>query len=408
MRDSAALLPFSSRAKDGQSCTHMAGSAYERLFNPTEEHLLLRQTVAEFARRSVEPQAAEHDERGVLNVPLFRKLGELGLLGITVPEDDGGAGMDALAAVIVHHELSKADPGFCLAYLAHSMLFVNNFYNCSNAEQRGRYLPKVLTGEWVAGMGMTEPGAGTDVLGMTTTAVHDGDHYVLNGTKTYITNGCEGFCFLVYAKLDERVTAFVVDRDCPGFSTSNHIDKLGMRGSTMSELIFEECRIPKANLLGAEGDGLTHMMRNLELERLTLAAMSIGIADRCVEIMVEHAAQRQAFGRPIAAFGQIQRYVADGFAMTEAAKCLVYNVARDIGPEIRNRVGSDAAKLFAAPVGKTVADYAMQVMGGAGYCREYPVERLWRDAKLLEIGGGTLEAHQKNLAKDLTQAHARR
>jgi isovaleryl-CoA dehydrogenase len=385
----------------------MAGSAYERLFNPTEEHRLLRQTVAEFARRKVEPQAAEHDERGVLNVPLFRELGELGLLGLTVPEDDGGAGMDALAAVIVHHELSKHDPGFCLAYLAHAMLFVNNFYHCSNPEQRGRYLPKVLSGEWVAGMGMTEPGAGTDVLGMSSTAVRDGDGYVLNGTKTYITNGCEGFCFLVYAKLEDRITAFVVDRDCPGFSTSNHIDKLGMRGSTMSELVFEECRIPKSNLLGAEGDGLTHMMRNLEIERLTLAAMSIGIADRCVEIMVDYASERKAFGRPIAAFGQIQRYVADGFAMTEAAKCLVYNVARDIGPEIRNRVGSDAAKLFAAPVGKTVADYAMQVMGGAGYCREYPVERLWRDAKLLEIGGGTLEAHQKNLAKDLTQARSR-
>ena len=387
----------------GSLAPTMAGSAYERLFNPTEEHRLLRQTVAEFARRKVEPQAAEYDDKGVLNVGLFRELGELGLLGITIPEDDGGAGMDALAAVIVHHELSKYDPGFCLAYLAHSMLFVNNFYHCSNPEQRARYLDKVVSGEWVAGMGMTEPGAGTDVLGMSTTARLDGDEYVLNGTKTYITNGCEGFCFLVYAKVDERITAFVVDRDCPGFSTSNHIDKLGMRGSTMSELIFEDCRIPRANLLGREGDGLTHMMRNLEIERLTLAAMSIGIADRCIEIMVDYAAQRKAFGRPIAAFGQIQRYIGESYAMAEAGKCLVYNVARDIGPEIRNRVGSDAAKLYAAPMAKTVADHAMQVMGGAGYCREYPVERLWRDAKLLEIGGGTLEAHQKNIAKDLTR-----
>jgi isovaleryl-CoA dehydrogenase len=154
-------------------------------------------------------------------------------------------------------------------------------------------------------------------------------------------------------------------------------------------------------LLGREGDGLTHMMRNLELERLTLAAMSVGIADRCVEIMARYGEERKAFGKPISHFGQVQRYIADSYAMTEAAKCLVYNVARDIGPEIRNRIGSDAAKLFCAPVGKQVADNAMQVMGGAGYCREYPVERLWRDAKLLEIGGGTLEAHQKNLAKDL-------
>ncbi len=378
------------------------------LFNPTEEHLMLRQMVAEFARREVEPQAAEHDEKGELNVALFRKLGDQGLLGITVPEADGGAGMDALAAVIVHHELSKYDPGFCLAYLAHSMLFVNNFYHSANPDQRARYLPKTISGEWVAGMGMTEPGAGTDVLGMSTTAVREGDTFVLNGTKTYITNGCEGHCFLVYAKLGGKITSFVVDRDCPGFSTSNHIDKLGMRGSTMSELVFEDCRIPAANLLGEEGAGITHMMRNLEIERLTLAAMSVGIAERCVELMVEYAHERKAFGESINRFGQIQRYIGEGFAATEAAKALVYNVARDVTPDNRARIGSDAAKLFAAPVGKMVADYAMQVMGGAGYCREFPVERLWRDAKLLEIGGGTIEAHQKNITKDLTRLMAQR
>ncbi len=373
------------------------------LFLPTSEHVLLRDMVAEFARREVDPQAAEHDRKGELNVPLFRKLGELGLLGITVPEADGGAGMDTVAAVIAHHELAKYDPGFTLAYLAHSMLFVNNFYHCSNAEQRKRFLPKVMSGEWIAGMGMTEPGAGTDVLGMSTTAVREGEHYILRGSKTYITNACEAFCFLVYAKVNGRVTAFVIDRECPGFSTTAHIDKLGMRGSTMAELVFDDARVPASYLLGREGDGITHMMRNLEIERLTLAAISVGIAERCVEIMVRFANERRAFGRPIADFGQIQRYLADGFAMTEAAKALVYNVARDIGPDVRNRVGSDAAKLFAGPVGKTVADYAMQVMGGAGYCKEYPVERLWRDAKLIEIGGGTLEAHQKNLAKDLSR-----
>lgn len=380
-----------------------AETSSDDLFNPTEEHRMLRQTVADFAKREVEPQAAEHDEKGELNVALFRKLGELGLLGITVPDEDGGAGMDTTAAVIVHEELSKYDPGFCLAYLAHSMLFVNNFYHCANEEQRQRYLPKTISGEWVAGMGMTEPGAGTDVLAMSTTAVKDGDEWVLDGTKTFITNGCEGHCFLVYAKVDGAITAFVVDRDCPGFSTSNHIDKLGMRASTMSELIFEGCRIPAANLVGEIGGGIQHMMRNLEIERLTLAAMSCGIAGRCVEIMVRYAQERRAFDQPINRFGQIQRYIGDGYAMTEAARCLTYNVARDVGPERRARVGSDAAKLFAAPVGKTLADWAMQVMGGSGYCREYPVERLWRDAKLLEIGGGTLEAHQKNLTKDLTK-----
>jgi isovaleryl-CoA dehydrogenase len=373
------------------------------LFDPTPEHALLRRTVAEFTRAEVEPQAAEHDAKGELNVPLFRRLAELGVLGITAPEADGGAGLDAVAAVVVHHELAKSDPGFALAYLAHAILFVNNFANCATAEQKRRYLPKAIAGEWIGGMGMTEPGGGTDVLGMTTTAVRDGDDWVLNGTKTYITNACEGFCFLVYAKVDGRVTAFVVDRDCPGFSTSQHIDKLGMRGSTMGELIFADCRVPGRNLLGEVGRGTVHMMRNLEMERITLAAMSVGIAERCVEIMVAYAAERRSFGKPIAEHGQIQRYVADGYAAMEAAKALVYNVARDVRPDSRARIGSDAAKLFAAPVGKMCADYAIQVMGGAGYCREFPVERLWRDAKLLEIGGGTLEAHQKNLTKDLVR-----
>jgi isovaleryl-CoA dehydrogenase len=283
------------------------------------------------------------------------------------------------------------------------MLFVNNFYYCSNAEQRGRYLEKVISGEWVGGMGMTEPGYGTDVLGMTTTAVRRGSHYVLDGTKTYITNGPDGHCFLVYAKTEGKVSSFLVDRDCPGFRTSQPIHKMGMRASTMSELILEGCEVPVENLLGREGTGLTHMMRNLEIERLALAAMSLGIADRCLELMVRHAEGRIAFGQPINRFGQIQRYIGESYAATEATRALVYAVARTVGPDQRNRLGSDAAKLFAAPVGKQVADNAMQVFGGSGYCDEYPIERLFRDAKLLEIGGGTLESHQKNITKDLTK-----
>lgn len=373
------------------------------LFTPTPEHAMLRDMVAAFARTEVDPQADRHDREQVLNRPLFQRLADLGLLGITVPTEDGGAGMDAVAAVIVHHELSKYDPGFALAYLAHAMLFVNNFYHCSNAEQRARYLPRVLNGEWVAAMGMTEPGYGTDVLGMKTTAVRHGDVYVLNGTKTYITNGPDAYCALVYAKVEGRITSFVVDRSCPGFRTSNPIHKMGMRASTMSELILENCEVPAANLLGGEGQGLVHMMRNLEIERLTLAAMSLGIADRCMDIMVRHAQERIAFGKPINQFGQIQRYIGESYAKTEATRCLVYQVARTIGPTSRARLGSDAAKLFAAPVGKEVADAAMQVLGGAGYCNEFPVERLLRDAKLLEIGGGTLESHQKNITKDLTR-----
>lgn len=365
---------------------------------------MLRDMVANFTTQEVEPQAETYDQKQCLNVELFKKLGGLGLLGITVPAEAGGSGMDSVAAVIAHHELSKADPGFTLAYLAHSMLFVNNFFYASNDAQKKRYLEPVLTGEWVGGMGMTEPGHGTDVLGMRTVAEKKGAKYILNGTKTYITNGPEGYVFLVYGKVDGKVTAFIVDRDCPGFSTSKPIKKMGMRASTMSELIFDNCEVPEDNLVGTEGKGLVHMMRNLEIERLTLAAMSVGIADRCMEIMIDYARERVAFGQSINQFGQVQRYIGDGYAMTEAARCLVYNVARSVGPDVRNRVGSDAAKLFAAPVGKKVADYAMQVLGGAGYCTEYPVERLYRDAKLLEIGGGTIESHQKNLAKDLSRS----
>ncbi|HNH46599.1 MAG TPA: acyl-CoA dehydrogenase family protein [Myxococcota bacterium] len=375
----------------------------DSLFHPTSEHQLLREMVAEFTRKEVEPQAEQFDREQRLNRPLFSRLGELGLLGITIPAEDGGAGMDATAAVIAHHELSKSDPGFCLAYLAHAMLFVNNFYHCSNSAQRAKYLEKVISGEWVGGMGMTEPGYGTDVLGMATTAVSRGSHYVLNGTKTYITNGPDGHCFLVYAKVEGRITSFMVDRDCPGFRVSQPIHKMGMRASTMSELIFENCEVPAENLLGGEGKGITHMMRNLEIERLTLAAMSLGIADRCMEIMVNYAKQRISFGKPIAEHGQIQRYIGESYAATEALRALVYSVAATVGPDRRNRLGTDAAKLFGAPVGKQVADNAMQVLGGAGYCTEYPVERLLRDAKLLEIGGGTLESHQKNITRDLTR-----
>lgn len=359
--------------------------------------------VADFAKNVIDPQAAEHDLSGELNLPLLRQAGQLGLLGITIPDSHGGAGMDAVAATIVHHEMAKYDPGFTLAYLAHSMLFVNNFFYCANDEQKARYLPQVLSGEWVAGMGMSEPGAGTDVLGMSTTAKRVGEEYILNGSKIWITNGPEAHCFLVYAKLNERITAFLVDRTMEGFSTSKKIDKVGMRASTMGELFFENCRVPLRNRLGGEGQGVVHMMRNLEIERLTLAGMSVGIAERCFEIMLNYAHTRKAFGESINNLGQIQKYIGDSYAQLQAAKTLTYHEATRVAPSIQNRIGSDAAKLFAAKVGKDVADNAIQVLGGAGYSRLWPVERLWRDAKLLEIGGGTMEAHQKNLTKDLTR-----
>jgi isovaleryl-CoA dehydrogenase len=371
------------------------------IFTPTEEHGLLRETLRSFVKTEVEPQAEHHDSTGTLNVELLRKCGELGLLGVTIDEEWGGSGLDTTAAVIIHHELSMSDPGFCLAYLAHSMLFVNNFFFNANDEQRKRYLPKVLSGEWVGAMGMTEPSAGTDVLGMGTTARREGDRYILNGRKTFITNGPEASVFCVYAKIDGRLTAFVIERDFPGFSTSPKIPKVGMRASTMCELIMDNCEVPERNLLGEEGGGITNMMRNLEIERLALAAMSLGIADRCLAEMTRYSTERQAFGKPIHSFGQIQRYIGESYAKTEALRALVYSVAQSVSHDTRNRLGSDAAKLFGAPVGKEVADAAIQVLGGYGYCTEYKVERFWRDAKLLEIGGGTLESHHKNITRDL-------
>ena len=365
---------------------------------------MLRQTVRDFARDAVEPQAMAHDESGTLNVGLLRKAGELGLLGVTIPDKDGGAGMDATASVIVHEELAYADPGFTLAYLAHALLFVNNFYYAGKHEQHARYLPRALSGEHIGGMGMTEPAVGTDVLGMQTVAREDGrGGYVLDGRKTFITNAVEGHLFLVYAKLDDRITTFVVERGFPGFSTSDKIPKMGMRASTMGELVFDDCRVPAENLLGREGGGVTNMMRNLEIERLGLAAMSLGIARRCLDIMVAYAMQRHSFGVPLTEHGQIQRHIGESYAKVEAIRALVYAAAATVGPDRRNRLGTDAAKLFAATAGKEIADAAVQVLGGYGYCAEYRVEQFLRDAKLIEIGGGTLEAHQKNITRDLTR-----
>jgi isovaleryl-CoA dehydrogenase len=368
----------------------------------TDEHELLRQTVRQFVENRVEPQAMEHDQSAKFNVELLAELGRLGLIGVTIPEADGGAGMDATASVIVHEELAYSDPGFTLGYLAHALLFVNNFYWAANAAQRRRYLPEVLSGKLVGAMGMTEPSVGTDVLGMQTTARKVGDDYVINGRKTFITNGPEGGVFLVYAKLADRITTFVIERTFSGFSTGPKIPKMGMRASTMSELIFEDCCVPADNLLGREGGGLTNMMRNLEIERIGLAAMSLGMARRCLDAMIAYSTERRSFGKPLAEHGQVQRYIGESYAKVEAMRALIYNVAATVGPNARSRLGTDAAKLFASTAAKEVADAAVQVLGGYGYCTEFRVEQFLRDSKLIEIGGGTLEAHQKNITRDLT------
>ena len=381
------------------------------IFNPTPEHRALRDMVRAFTEREVEPQAAEFDRSEQFNLPLFRKLGDLGLLGITADDRFGGSGMDAVAAVIAHEELAASDPGFTLAYLAHAMLFVNNLDKNGSDEQKARILPGACAGDSVGGMCMTEPDAGTDVLGMSTRARQDGDDWILDGAKMWITNGAIsdedlGDVFLVYARTGQGargLSLFLVEKGAPGFSLGQKLrDKLGCRASTTAELVFEECRVPGANLIGHPGSAVGHMMRNLEAERLTLAAMSLGIARRSLEIMNAYASDRKAFGQPIREFGQVQRHIADSYAEYLAGRSYVYQVAGAIDlDKAGNRVDSDGVKLFCAAMGKRVADRAIQVLGGYGYVGEYVVERLWRDAKLLEIGGGTNEAHQKNITRDL-------
>jgi isovaleryl-CoA dehydrogenase len=384
------------------------------LFNPTDEHKMLRESVRAFVQAEVEPQAHEYDRAEKFNLDLFRKLGELGLLGITVPETYGGAGMDSLAAVIVHEELSWADPGFALAYLSHAMLTANNVAQNASEEQKKIILPKLCSGEWVGCMAMSEPHVGTDVLGMKTTAKKVGADYIINGRKMWITNGTiddkstPADCVLLYAKTGESVgkpqlSTFLIEKTHPGFSVGQKIrDKNGMRASNTAELVFQDCKVPASSLVGKEGDSTLHMMKNLEVERLTLAAMSVGIGKRSVQIMNKYAREREAFGKPLAAFGQIQKYIGESYADYMAARIYVYETARRHNLEkAGQRLDSDGVKLVASAMGKNVADRAIQVLGGYGYVGEYVVERLWRDAKLLEIGGGTLEAHQKNITNDL-------
>lgn len=381
------------------------------IFNPTEEHKLLRQMVREFVVNEVEPQALEYNENEKFNIYLFRKLGELGLLGLTVRLEDGGAGMDAVASVIVHEELAASDPGFALAYLAHSILFVNNFYQNASNNLKNKYLSKVISGEYIGGMCMTEPDAGTDVLSMKTKAIKKGDYYYITGRKTYITNGAIdnntlGDVFFVYAKTeDDKISSFIVEKQFKGIYLGQVLKhKLGMRSSMTAELVFDNCEVPAENLVGKEGDSLIHMMKNLEIERLTLAAISVGIAGRSLEIMIKYSNERRAFNKYIREFGQIQRYIADSYAKYMAAKTYLYTTAANIDlNKPGHRIDTDAVKLFASSVAKEIADNAIQVLGGYGYFGEAIVERLWRDAKLIEIGGGTIEAHQKNITKDLTK-----
>lgn len=392
----------------------------DAIFQPNEEQKQLRSILRKFVQNEVEPQALSHNRIETFNLPLFQKLAtELDLLGITIPAEYGGVGLDphtiSTNVALVHEELSYSDPAFCLSYLAHSILFVNNLYMNGNEEQRLKYLPNACSGNQICGMGMSEASGGTDVLGMKTNAKYDkgNDTYILNGSKMWITNGTidgktTGDLFLVYAKTGEQkkdITQFIIEKDMPGFILGQKInDKCGMRASPTAEIVFQDVVIPSGNVVGEVNNATLCMMRNLEIERLALASMSIGIARRCIDEMIQYSTERHAFSQPLHNFGQIQAYISTSYSKYMAGKSYLYSLAnygmKDLST-YGNGLDSDGIKLYCSKMAKEVADDAIQVMGGYGYVGEYVVERLWRDAKLLEIGGGTNESHHKNMVRDL-------
>lgn len=380
------------------------------LFQPTPEHLLLRQTITSFVKKEIEKQAFTQDRKEEFNLSLFKKIGSLGFLGITADSKFGGANMDAISAIIINEELSYSDPGFCLAYLAHTILCVHNISQNANNEQKKRWLPNLCSGKWVGAMAMSEAEAGTDVFSMKSYFTQTPTHFILNGRKMWITNGTQdenktpADCVLLYAQSDKKkISTFVIEKDFEGYFVGQKIKhKVGMRASNTAELVFDNCKIPKQNLIGKIGESVTHMVKNLAIERLTLAAMCLGIAKRCLTEMNQYASQRQAFGKPIRSFGQIQKYLATSYAEYITCRSYVYNTARTMDfTKPAHTLHTDTAKLICAKMSKKVADTAIQVLGGYGYVGEYCVERFWRDSKLLEIGGGTNEALEKNITKQL-------
>ena len=384
-----------------KACSHQA---LEKLFTPSKSHAALRRQLQKFRNKHVVPQSSQHDTNGKFNLNLFKQAGKSSLLGLTIPKSYGGSGMDLTASIMAHQELAWEDPGFALAYLAHSVLVTNHLYHTGTNLQKEKYLLGLCSGELLAAFAMSEPEGGTDILAMKTRAELRKGDYVLNGGKKWITNGAHADLYLIYAYLGTHLRAFLVERTSPGLRRGPVIDKCGMGSANMCELWFENLRVPSENLLGGDlksASSLRPTMHTFEVERVTLSSIGLGIADRCLEEMTQYASQRKCFGKPITQFGQIQRHIAECYASTQAARVVTYTIGAGLRPETRSRAQSDATKLFVAPVAKHVADCAMQVTGALGYSREMVVERMWRAAKVLEIGGGTTEALHKNIVKDI-------
>jgi isovaleryl-CoA dehydrogenase len=375
-------------------------------FSLGEDLDMLRDTAAAFAAKEIAPRAAEIDASNQFPADLWRKLGDLGLLGITVEPEYGGSGMGYLAHIVAMEEISRASASVGLSYGAHSNLCVNQIRLNGTEEQKRKYLPKLISGEHVGALAMSEPGAGSDVVSMKLRAVQQGDHYVLNGNKMWITNGPDADTLVVYAKTDpdagsRGITAFLIERGMPGFSTAQKLDKLGMRGSNTCDLVFEDCKVPAENVLGRTGGGVRVLMSGLDYERAVLAAGPLGIMQACMDVVLPYVHERKQFGQPIGEFQLMQGKLADMYTTMNACKAYVYAVGRACDRGETSRKDAAGAILYAAEKATWMALEAIQCLGGNGYINDYPTGRLLRDAKLYEIGAGTSEVRRMLIGREL-------
>ena len=380
-------------------------------FGHGEELDLLRETVRAFAAEHIAPRADAIDRDNRFPADLWPALGGLGLLGITVSERFGGAGLGYLAHVIAMEEVSRASASVGISYGANSNLCVNQLFRWGNDDQKRRYLPRLISGEALGALAMSEPGAGSDVMGMRTMAARDGDDYVLNGSKMWITNAPGAECMIVYAVTEPRggaskLSAFIVERGMDGFSTPQKLDKLGMRGSDTSEVLLRNCRVPSANRLGSEGDGAKILMSGLDFERVVLAGGSLGIMRSCLDLVLPYVHDRRQFGKAIGEFQLMQGKLADMYTTMNASRAYVYAVAAACDRGRTTRFDAAGCILVASERATWMAGEAIQVLGGNGYINEFPAGRLWRDAKLYEIGAGTSEIRRMLIGRELFNASA--